>query len=163
MYGSIVKFLPRGGTIHWDDKNPFAGEVRLDPALRTIDAAYYKSGSGRLSPIRITGAQWFRSGVSHVDLIACNCENIRFDVDEFGRVFYPDLGRFRIGVLDTAGNDVAHFGRYGNADSPPGEIAFGWLTSVGATDRFLYAGDSLNKRLLQIPLEYAADATVAVE
>jgi hypothetical protein len=163
MYGSIVKFSPRGGTIHWDGKNPYVGEMQLDPSLKTVDAAYYRNGSGRLSPLRITGAEWFRLGVSHVDLTACNCENIRFDVDAFGRVFYPDLGRFRIGVLDTSGNDLAHFGRYGNPDAPAGRIAFGWLTSVGVTDRFLYAGDSLNKRLLQIPLKYAAEATAPID
>jgi hypothetical protein len=172
MYGSIVKFSPHGGTIHWEGKNPYAGEMKLEASLETVDAAYYKSGSARLSPIRVTGAEWFRLGVSHVDLIACNCENIRFDVDPFGRVFYPDLGRFRIGVLDTAGNDLAHFGHYGNPDSGQRkggqrdsgqEIAFGWLTSVGVTDRYVYAGDSLNKRLTRIPLEYAAEATVGIE
>ncbi len=32
----------------------------------------------------------------------CQCESARFDVDGYGRSFFPDAARFRIGVLDTA-------------------------------------------------------------
>jgi hypothetical protein len=101
-------------------------------------------------------------GVSHVDLFYCNCENTRFDVDEFGRVFYPDLGRYRVGVLDTNGNAITHFGRYGNADTRD-ELAFAWLIGVGATDRYAYMGDSLNRRLLRASLTYAAEKTCPIK
>jgi len=38
-------------------------------------------------------------------------------MDDFGRVFYPDMLRYRVGVLATNGNVIVHFGSYGNADS----------------------------------------------
>jgi hypothetical protein len=168
MYGSIVKFSPRGGMIHYGGENPFGGKPRLDPSLKTVDAAHFRGDGVR--PVKVTGAEWIRTGVSHVDLIACNCENTRFDVDEFGRVWYPDLGRFRVIVLDTNGNEMTHFGGYGNADSagpgsrvPKPEIAFAWLIGVGVTDRYAYMGDSLNRRLLRAKLVYAAEATCPVK
>jgi hypothetical protein len=122
-------------------------------------------------------------GISHVDLFYCNCENTRFDVDEFGRVWYPDLGRFRVCVLDTAGNSITHFGGYGNADdgmrdaergvgngkqesrtpNPEPRICFAWLLGVGATDKYAYMGDSMNRRLLRAKLAYAAEESCEVK
>ena len=95
-----------------------------------------------------------------------------FDVDWFGRVWYPDLGRFRVGVLDTNGNVITTFGGYGNADSCGPEskdkalatpdLALCWLVGVGATDRCAYLADGLNRRLLRARLVYAAEETCAV-
>ncbi len=193
MYGSIVKFGPKGGMFHFTSGlsgggDPYKSEPKLDPGLKTEDyASYY---GGRMNPIKVTGAEWVRMGVSHQCLHYCNCENVRFDVDEFGRVWYPDLGRFRVVVLDTAGNEVAHFGGYGNADDggagdegrgasgktagPPVEIparpaplaprpiCFSWLIGVGVTDKYAYMGDSLNRRMLRARLVYAAEETCEV-
>jgi len=178
MYGSILKFTPRGGMIdypvipgasrmHPTSENPFKGEHELDASLSVMQAAYCRSH--RLHSVTVIGAEWMHMGISHVDHPGCNCENTRFDVDEFGRVWYPDLGRFRVGVLDTNGNQITHFGGYGNADSagpssavPEPEIAFSWLVGVGVTDRYAYMGDSMNKRLLRAKLVYAAEETCSV-
>jgi DNA-binding beta-propeller fold protein YncE len=176
MYGSIVKFSPKGGMFHFDSGssgggNPYKGEPKLDPALKTENyASYY---GARLYPLKVTGAEWVRMGISHQCLHYCNCENTRFDVDEFGRVWYPDLGRFRVGVLDANGNELARFGGYGNAEScgpeskdqalAEPELAFAWLIGVGATDRYAYMGDSLNRRLLRAKLVYAAEETCEVK
>jgi hypothetical protein len=141
---------------------------------------------------KVTGAEWVHFGISHLPLFYCNCENTRFDVDPFGRVWYPDLGRYRVGVLDTNGNPITTFGSYGNAescgpDSPvvdpktgkvrarkaddpkdlvspfaEPEIAFSYLIGVGATDKYAYMGDSLNRRLLRARLVYAAEETCTV-
>ncbi|MGQ9661130.1 MAG: hypothetical protein ACUVWX_02190 [Kiritimatiellia bacterium] len=159
MYGSIVKFSPRGGMVHWGGENPFSGEPKLDPALPVLQLAAYHGH--RLQPLQVTGALWVYMGVSHVDLIPCNCENTRFDVDGFGRVFYPDLGRFRVGVLDASGKPITHFGRYGNADTT-NELAFTWLIGVGVTDRYAYMGDSLNRRLLRARLSYETEKSCAL-
>jgi hypothetical protein len=82
-------------------------------------------------------------------------------------VWVPDLGRFRVSVLDTNGNDLTHFGRYGNADAPvkPGQkaIPFAWLIGVGVSDKYAYMGDSINRRLLRAKLVYAAEETCAVK
>jgi hypothetical protein len=162
MYGSIVKFSPKGGMIHWKGTDPFEGQPALDPSLKTVDAMYFTGGGRRFEPVKVTGALWMHVGVSHVALHACNCETTRFDVDPFGRVFYPDLGRFRVGVLDTNGNVITEFGRYGNADDARDQLALAWLIGVGVTDRYVYLGDSMNRRLLRAKLVYEAEATCAV-
>jgi DNA-binding beta-propeller fold protein YncE len=193
MYGSILKFGPTGGMVHIPaDKKvpePYRGTPKLDASMNTISAEYFSRGD--LHPVKVTGAEWMRFGVSHIGVQSCTCENITFDVDEFGRVFHPDTNRYRVTVLDTAGNEIAHFGNYGNAescgpDSPvvdpktgkvrprkPGEklespfakpeIAFSWLVGVGATDKYIYCGDSINRRMLRLKLTYAAEETVPVQ
>jgi hypothetical protein len=202
-YGSILKFTPKGGTIQYSrnhyavGKMPAAydGEPKLDPALKTVDAAAFAAGSGAFThtTAKVTGAEWMHFGISQIFLGKCNCENTRFDVDPFGRVWYPDLGRYRVGVLDTNGNVITHFGGYGNtescgpespvidpktktvrprrADDPQDlkspfaepEIAFSYLLGVAATDKYAYMGDSLNRRLLRAKLIYAAEETCEVK
>ena len=108
-------------------------------------------------------------GYSQVGIAGCNCETTRFDVDEFGRVWYPNQLLFRVQVVDTNGNPITHFGGYGNAESqgpkssiPDPEIGFTWLVGVGVTDKYIYMGDSHNRRLLRAKIKYAADETVDV-
>jgi len=105
-------------------------------------------------------------GVSHIDIFYCNCESTRFDVDEFGRVWYPDLGRFRVVCLDTNGNEITHFGAYGNADDPVGgaepEARFAWLIGVGVSEKYVYAGDSINRRMLRAKKTYGAESVCSI-
>jgi hypothetical protein len=174
MYGSILKFSPKGGMVHIpaekDVREPYDGTPKLDASMKTTDVDYY--ARGQLHPIKLTGAEWMHFGVSHIGVQSCTCENITFDVDEFGRVFYPDTNRYRVTVLDTAGNEITHFGGYGNADScgpdsrdpaaAQPEIAFSWLVGVGATDKYVYTGDSINRRMLRSKIVYAAEETCPV-
>ena len=194
MYGSIVKFPPKGGSFDFAFYKPRADEPQPDPAAKSVDAAsWIGQVHDRFSPNKVTGAMWMHMGISQINLHYCNCENTRFDVDPFGRVWYPDLGRYRVGVLDTNGNLITTFGSYGNAesagpDSPvldpktgkvrprladdpkdlkspfaePG-IAFSWLIGVGATDKYAYMGDSLNRRMLRAKLTYSAEAVCDVK
>jgi len=202
MYGSIIKFSPKGGMIDWPglrhDKmgssNPFEGRPKLDLSLNVMELASCMGRDERFyCAAKVIGAEWVHFGISHLELFYCNCENTRFDVDLFGRVWYPDLCRFRVGVLDTNGNLIMQFGGYGNAESmgpdspvidpqsgklrarrpddPPTlkspfaqpDIAFAWLIGVGVTDRYAYMGDSLNRRLLRARLVYAAEETCAIK
>ncbi len=177
MYGSILKFSPKGGMIeHYPGgmnrgkkvAQPFTGEPKLDPSLKTVDATWHYGDLYQWpQPAKVTGALWMKLGISHIPLFYCNCENTRFDVDEFGRVWYPDLGRFRVCVLDTNGNEITSFGQYGNADAPvrPGqkEIPLAWLIGVGVSDKYAYMGDSINRRLLRAKLTYAAEATCEIK
>ena len=197
IYGSIIKFSPKGGMIAYNGAKPlpYEGSPHLDPSLKTVDGAFCFGGKDwrSMDTLKVTGAQWIHFGMSHVDRLYCNCENARFDVDPFGRVWYPDLGRYRVCVLDTGGNVITTFGGYGNGDSSgpdspvvdpkthrvraratgdaadlkspfaDPEIAFSWLLGVGATDKFIYMGDSGNRRLLRAKLLYAAEATCEVK
>jgi hypothetical protein len=201
-YGTIMKFSPKGGAITYGPHyalgpqgKPYDGEPKLDPSLKTVDAACFAAGSSEFTYVgaKVTGAEWMHFGISHLFLGGCNCENTRFDVDPFGRVWYPDLGRYRVGVLDTNGNLITTFGGYGNAescgpDSPvvdpqtkklrprkaddpkdlkspfaEPEIALSWLIGVGATDKYAYMGDSMNRRLLRAKLVYAAEESCEVK
>jgi sugar lactone lactonase YvrE len=154
MYGSIVKFGPRGGVIRQG-----AGGV----------ACNYAWGAAT----EVKGAEWLFSGASVMPSWrtkgtpdVCLCESPRFDVDGFGRSFFPDAGRCRMGVVDTAGNELAWFGKYGNQDSggsgsavPAPEIPLWWPQAVAVGDDAVYIGDRLNRRVVRVKLLYAAEET----
>jgi hypothetical protein len=201
MYGSIVKFSPKGGMIQYpdaaNDPRPYDGEPKLDPGLKSIDAEMIQWGAGSaLAKVKVTGAEWIHPGYSRLASNAtsgCNCESSRFDVDEFGRVWFPDLNLFQVRVIDTNGNALAKFGGYGNADSrgpdsavidpqtkklrprraedpkdlkspfAQPEIAFSWLVGVVATDKYVYAGDLMNRRMLRLKQVYAAEETCPIQ
>jgi len=158
MYGCIVKFGPEGGAIRKG-----AGGVPM----------HY----GVSNKTEIKGAKWIYYGASVVpswrtgppyDLPdTCLCESPWFDVDGFGRSFFPDACRFRVGVLDAAGNLVCTFGAYGNQDSggpesavPVPEIPFCWPQAVAVGDEAAYVADRLNRRIVRVKLDYDAEATV---
>jgi hypothetical protein len=197
MYGSIVKFSPKGGMVHFPNRgrgktnDPFTGKPRFDQELKTRECDYWLNT--KLLPVKVTGAEWIHPGVGHVGLYHCNCQNMTFDVDEFGRVFFADLALCHIRVIDTGGNAITRIGGYGNADncgpdsavidaktgrprprrtgdpksmrSPfaKPEIAMSWPTGVVATDRYMYVADSINRRLLRCRWTYAAQESCEVK
>jgi len=160
MYGCIVKFGPEGGAIR---KGVGGVPTRFGVSNKT----------------EIKGAKWIHYGASVVpswrtgppyDLPdTCLCESPWFDVDGFGRSFFPDACRFRVGVLDTAGNLICTFGSYGNQDarrrSPAGTesaatapaIPFYWPQAVAAGDEAAYVADRLNRRVVRVTLGYRAE------
>jgi hypothetical protein len=147
IYGSIAKFGPEGGAIRKG-----VGGISCNYAFGDL--------------IDVKGAKWIFSGASNVpswrqpgpDI--CLCESPRFDVDGFGRSFFPDAGRFRVGIVDTEGNELGWFGSYGNPDSEAPEIPLCYPQAVAAGDDFVYVGDRLNRRVVVVKLAYAAEASV---
>lgn len=158
LYGSIAKFGPAGGVIK---KN--ADGVECNYAFGT--------------PVKVAGAEWITPGISPTpswrtpgtpDI--CLCESPRFDVDGFGRSFYPDACLFRIGVLDTAGHEISTFGSYGNQDSagpgslvPRPDVPLHWPYAVAVGDEAIYVGDRLNCRVLRLAIRYDAESTQAIK
>jgi hypothetical protein len=154
MYGSVVKFGPEGG------------EIRT--GVGGLPASY-----GYDNKVEVRGAKWIFFGASPVPSWrtkntpdVCLCESPRFDVDGFGRSFFPDACRFRVGVIDTAGNEICWFGSYGNQDSagpgsavPLPEIPFSWPYAVAVGDDAAYIGDRLNRRVVRVKLAYEVEAT----
>jgi hypothetical protein len=157
LYGCIVKFGPEGGA--------------LRKGIGGVPLEYSWSGNPEYT-LDLKGAKWtyfgasplvsWRNGAPDV----CFCESPRFDVDRFARVFFPDAARFRVGVLDTAGNELCFFGAYGNADSagpksaiPAPAIPLFWPYLVEADDGLVYVGDRLNRRVVAVRLAHAAEAT----
>ncbi|MGB2819798.1 MAG: hypothetical protein WBF17_02360, partial [Phycisphaerae bacterium] len=158
MYGCIVKFGPKGGRI----RSGIGGvRVRYGYANRT----------------EIKGAEWIYYGASCVPSWrtkgtpdVCLCESPRFDVDGFGRSFFPDACRFRVGVLDAAGNEICFLGSYGNQDSagpdsavPTPEIPLCWPHAIAAGEGFVYVGDRLNRRIVRVRLAHEAEAVCSID
>jgi hypothetical protein len=171
MYGSIVKFGPEGGVI-----KKGCGGVPCNYAYGAVT--------------EVKGAKWIVPGASTVaswksptKIQSCFCELPGLDVDGFGRSFFCDAGRFRVGVLDTAGNEIGWIGSYGNQDSgvPREEkprqaagpeprtlnpenssIPFAWPQAVAVDDHAVYVGDRLNRRIVRVKLGYAAEQTCEV-
>ncbi|HOX05528.1 MAG TPA: hypothetical protein PK280_03920 [Planctomycetota bacterium] len=169
-----------------DKKLP--GAMKREPVAATT---YHLGGAAELQ-----GALWWKPGFSPLGQVNsgdhCHCVGSDFDVDDFGRTFAPDTGRFRVGVLDTNGNEITSIGGYGNQDNcgpesyvldPAGkflrprkegdpkdlvsplakpELGFAWIIGVAVTDRYAYVGDVINKRILRVKLDYAATETAAV-
>jgi hypothetical protein len=200
MYGSIIKFSPRGGAIWWPVTWEAEAPGLVTPEKAGLPDALRKEKVGGCfwgkvleeGPV-LQGAEWYRPGFAHVCLKPmCHCLATEFDVDDFGRVYYPDLLGFRVGVLDTNGNEILKFGGYGNQDccgpdsyvpdpgekyfrprrrgDPAGlrspfagpEIAFAWIVGVAVTDRYVYVADEMNRRIVRGRLGYTAEATCQV-
>jgi hypothetical protein len=174
MYGSILKFPPEGGII-WHQKNLPKSCVGEPPAeLLAKPKVPFKrhfSDQPHLTG-EVQGALWTRFGFSpyssHMsgNTSHCMCEGSGFDVDAFGRVFFPNLGQFRVEVIDTNNNPITTFGSYGNEDSAgPGSritkpaIPLAWPTYVAVSDRRAYVADTVNRRVARVKLTYAAEAT----
>ena len=187
IYGSIVKFGPEGGTIYHPAGYPLpvrrkgaSRGPRTRPGPRRARGGTVRCNYAYGTPIEVTGAEWIHSGASVAGswstpkiapgtFIVCLCESPVIDVDDFGRVFFPDAGRSRVGVLDTAGNLIRTVGRYGNADSAgPGSavsipaIPLCWPQAVAVGERELFIGDRLNRRVVRVRLAYAREATCPI-
>ena len=96
------------------------------------------------------------------------CFNSLLAVDDYGRVFAPDVFRFAVEVLDTNGNQIARIGRYGNSDSPMPRsgapdppIAFAFPAHVSVDGDKVFVMDSANRRLVVVTLDAAASAECA--
>jgi len=117
----------------------------------------------------VFGARWVHQGCGIVSssLIrwgdpGCCCNTSNVAADLYGRVYFPDVFRFGVKVLDTNGNQILRIGSYGNADSagagskvPEPEIAFAWPTFLDYAEGKLYVSDSTNQRISVVRIEPA--------
>ncbi|MHC4916357.1 MAG: NHL repeat-containing protein [Planctomycetota bacterium] len=174
MYGSVIKFSPKGGAVWFpiinkeNDIYGFEGEAELPEGLKKVKIDTGQGDRVAVAPGELEGAEWYHYGVSYIlDMHPghnrrCHCTATEFEVDDFGRSFYTDQGRFRVVILDTAGNELLAFGQYGNQDAC-GEIAFSWFVGLGITDRYVYVADGSNRRVLRIKKVYGADTAVDIQ
>jgi len=176
IYGSIVKFTPAGGAVWFPIKQnldiyPFDGEAKLPAGQAKVKVDVPFNGGGSRVTVgagELQGAAWFRYGCSYVlDMHPghnrrCHCTATEIDVDDFGRVFYTDQGRFRVVVLDTNGNELLTFGGYGNQSDGGKEIAFDWFTGLGATDHNVYVADGGSHRVVRLALKHALEAVCPI-
>ena len=165
QHGALIKFPPGGGRIVPDEKGTYLGHA----------GGYAKPRTGKPPhTLRIENALWVRR-IGYVPIndtaeAGCQCENTRFDVDGFGRVFIPDLYRFRVTVLDGAGNAVTHFGGFGNADNrgpgskhPVPAIPYGWPIAARLAGDRVFVADLTNRRIVATQMEHATMATCEIK
>jgi hypothetical protein len=173
MYGSIIKFSPSGGAI-WYDKGQTSSYVIGQPPAALLAKPTIKVqahlGFKTQQPAEIQGAQWYRFGFSPHSLrftgtATCMCEGAGFDVDPYGRVFYPNAGQFRVEVVDANNNRIAAFGKYGNQDSGGAkapvkkpEIPFAWPLTVVVSDTHAYVADTINRRVVKVRLAHQLES-----
>jgi len=151
--GAVVKFRPQGG-----------GYVKLEK-----DEPAPKDG------IPWTGSRvgnFVRGALAAYPILApqasrgCVCKEARFDLDPWGRLYIPNGLDYYVRVVDNAGNEILRFGHYGNPDSrgPESSVAepqvpLGWpiCVSAGHVERGrLYVADTLNRRVVRVNIDYAA-------
>ncbi|HOX06582.1 MAG TPA: hypothetical protein PK280_09285, partial [Planctomycetota bacterium] len=156
--GTVYKFGPKGGEFRKD--GPVGALGRYSPACGPISGSWASTGS------------------------CCTCARPRFDVDPYGRLYIPNGMTFKVTLLDNADNQILSFGGYGNWDaqgpksgstsSPPDalslskgaepkpEIPLGWPVFAGASDKYVYVGDTLNHRAVRADKVFAAEETVDI-
>jgi len=176
MHASIVKFPPQGGAFIWEekgrDKNDLTGLPNAVKAKPRAKFQYFRDGHYPHSPCEVQGAEWVRFGYSPYSETygagtpVCMCEGTGFDVDPFGRVFFPNLCQFRIEVVDANNNLITTFGKYGNQDSggkdarvKTPDIPLAWPTYVAVSDTHAYVNDTIGMRVVRVKLGAQAEET----
>ncbi|MEX0715527.1 MAG: hypothetical protein WD066_03025 [Planctomycetaceae bacterium] len=167
-YGSVVKFSSKGGSIPWpgfpDHKN-YRRFTEGVPAA-TDPVMYSQESSNRIKVAQSQGVLWAHGEFYPLpSRIACNCLASYFDVDYFGRSFYPDAARSRVGVLDTNGNVICRFGAYGNreAEGDGGYVPLAMGIAVAASDEHIYVADMCNRHLVRAKMTFAAEETSDIQ
>lgn len=172
MYGNVFKFGPEGGRF-WTAGTPLRGENPRPPDVPAEAAEYRTALLGNV--VWATGAKWVYRGfglaasrTENSGDPTCSCYTSRFGMDEYGRLWVPDVFRFRVTALDAAGNELTRFGKYGNIDSsgprsaiPEPAIAFASPNAVAAGGGRIYVADRKNRRIAVMTLTYAAERTCA--
>jgi hypothetical protein len=145
-----------------------------------------------MGPTWALGAEWLYGGVGYGGQGgSCTCWHARFQLDYFGRSFAPEVRRYRVAVLDKAGNLILRIGRYGNVDDgvplggpgrrgePPtqrkldapkdprnvdDQVALAHAAYVGVdTDRRLFIHDAGNGRIVGVKLGYYATESISLK
>ena len=167
-YGSVMKFSPKGGAVPW---GKVKSHKEYKPWKESVPEAtnpvmYSQSSSIRIKVVKPQGVLWAHGEFFPLtSRVGCNCLASYFDVDYYGRSFYPDAGQSRVGVLDTNGNVICRFGSYGNRDAEgQGEyIPLAMGLAVAASDKYIYVADLVNHHLVRVKMTYAAEEACAVK
>jgi hypothetical protein len=178
--GSVFKFGPEGGRIYGNySTKDVVGDVDVALEKAPADAVAYKSGYTRWD-VKVSGAKWRYPGVGIIPHSfdgfrgddGCECMQTQLDADLYGRVYAPSVFYSSVEMLDSAGNRIARIGAYGNGDSirkndpvSEPEIAFAWPTETDYAElnETLYVSDSVNRCVVAVTFEYAAEKTAPLE
>jgi hypothetical protein len=102
----------------------------------------------------------------------CFCRTPMFQVDGYGRIFYPNAITCSVRVVDNAGNQILKCGQYGNIDSAgPGkdsmikkpDVPLAWPQAVGVSQKAIYVSDVANRRIVRLMKKHSAEETCEVK
>jgi sugar lactone lactonase YvrE len=173
-YGNVFKFGPEGGCF-WTGGKPNKGD-NPRPEGVSADAVEFRTALlGNV--VWASGAKWVYKGFAlaasrteNSGDPTCSCMTSRFGMDEYGRLWVPDVFRFRVTALDASGNEMTRFGGYGNVDSM-GSLSAGegpaiplcFPNAVAAAGDRLYVADRKSRRIVVVKLTSAAEETCAIK
>ncbi len=163
---TLVKTKPK--KVRWLMKN---AKVPMDPLPdRPTDlVSFGPFGSPQMGggEVWADGVLWFYAGLSPAVAEGCTCPASRFHLDWYKRSFLPEAYRRSLGAVDTNGNLIMHFGRYGSLDDAlamkqgTDDIAVYLPRFVSATDNYL-CFDDWGEKLVSCRLTYHAEETAPV-
>ena len=136
--------------------------IKLDPTpsrpaeLATNAIANASKGAKRFA--WVDGAEWFYAGASPIKAGGCSCQKLSFYLDWYKRSYVPEAYRHSIGVVDTNGNLIMHFGQFGNFDDAlkmpkGGKPIVTFNRFVAATDNY-FVYDDFNERFPVFKIGY---------
>jgi hypothetical protein len=112
----------------------------------------------------LPGSLWAYGGIVGQTGASCGCGHVRVVIDGWARNWIPANHLCSVTVIDSNGNRIARFGRYGNVDDTEADLKAGkdglrfcWPRAVVASDTALYVADVGNRRVLKAVLTYAAE------
>jgi hypothetical protein len=175
---TLFKMAPGKGKVLSTNRTRFALPPDARPK-RPPDMNVYQMGN-----VWVEGAEWIYGGIGFNGCDykggGCVCWNARCDLDDFARVFAPEVDHFTVVVLDTNGNLITRIGQYGNVDDGKpliqdggpanprsiggDEVALFHAAYVGThTDRRLFISDGGNRRILSVKLGYHSEERIALK
>lgn len=175
LAGTVMKFKAGKGKIYSDDLGVPLPLPKNEQPKRSPDLTNLPGNAW------VEGAEWFYGGIGwhgKNNGVGCGCRNTRFALDYFGRSFAPEIDRYSVAVIDTAGNLILRIGTYGNVDDGKALIAEGGpanTRSIGGdevtlvhgayvatqSDRRVFIADIGNYRVASVLLNYHVTETLS--
>lgn len=177
LAGTMMKFKPGKGKLYSDEPTVPVPLPAGERPKRPHDLTNLPGNAW------VEGVEWFYGGIGwhgKNNGVGCGCRNTRFALDYFGRTFAPEMDRYSIAVLDTAGNLILRIGTYGNIDDGKPLIAEGGpanTRSIGGdevsfvhpayvatqTDRRMFVADISNYRIASVLLNYYVSESISLK
>lgn len=163
-YSSVLKMSPQGGGFKWGAAVT-GGPAPTGDLMRKPASIWAPRSPAAGRQASCEGIEWLFVGIAPIanEQGQCICTASTFDIDSHARVFVPDAYRMCVSVLDTEGNLLLRFGRYGNQDDGKLALAFARPRVVGLTGQdVVTVADLEQARATRVGLVYAVEETAAV-
>ncbi|MCK5529485.1 MAG: hypothetical protein KAI74_07355 [Kiritimatiellae bacterium] len=168
MYGSVIKFPPTGGSLHYKPRG--AKSTSTWPPENAKHMKKLKSSVSK--ECYVDGSTWVKDGftIAPRGYNTCYCYTSHFAVDYWNRTFIPDIGQFNVQMSDANANTIISFGDYGNEDSggpgskiPKPEIPLSWPYAVTVGKSGVYISDFINRRIVRVDLVSSVEETINIK